>query len=110
MYTIYFDNAATTPLDSAVITAMHDAEKKYFANPSSIHRAGQQSKVALEKARRQIADSIGAKSEEIVFTSGGTESDNMALVTTALANRHDQTRPGATELSYQLTASNGIRK
>jgi cysteine desulfurase len=88
MYTIYFDNAATTPLDSAVSTAMHEAENKYFANPSSIHRLGQQSKVALEKARRQIADSIGAKSEEIVFTSGGTESDNMALVTTALANRH----------------------
>jgi cysteine desulfurase len=92
MKSIYFDNAATTPLDQAVITAMHEAECKYFANPSSIHSPGQQSKVALENARAQIADAIGAKAEEIVFTSGGTESDNMALIATALANRQNGRR------------------
>ena len=87
MYSIYFDNAATTHLDPAVRTAMRDAEQKYFGNPSSIHRCGQKSKVALENARSSIAETIGAKRNEIVFTSGGTESDNMALISTALANR-----------------------
>jgi len=87
MLSIYLDNAATTPLDTAVRTAMHDAEKKYFANPSSIHQFGQKSKVALESARNLIAEAIGAQRHEIFFTSGGTESDNMALITTALANR-----------------------
>ena len=88
MTMIYLDHAATTPLDSAVATAMHRVEVQYFANPSSVHSAGQQSKVQLEHARHVIADALMAKPDEIVFTSGGTESNNMAIIGAARANRH----------------------
>ena len=87
MHSIYLDNAATTPLDPAVQIAMRVAEQKYFGNPSSLHSFGQKSKVALENARSLIAEAIGARRNEIVFTSGGTESNNMALIATASANR-----------------------
>ncbi|TFH01446.1 MAG: cysteine desulfurase [Calditrichales bacterium] len=88
MKMIYLDYAATTPLDSAVATVMHRVEAQFFANPSSIHSAGQQSKVQLEQARQIVATALNAKPDEIVFTSGGTESNNMAIIGTALANRH----------------------
>jgi len=88
MKKIYFDNAATTQLDPSVVLAMREAESKCFGNPSSVHSFGQQSKVLVETARNIIAKSIQGKSGEIYFTSGGTESNNLALIGTALANRN----------------------
>ena len=87
MEMIYLDHAATTPIDTAVLSAMHKTDTEFYANPSSIHTAGQKSKVLLEDARRVIAGSIGAKPSEIIFTSGGTESNNMALIGAARSNR-----------------------
>jgi cysteine desulfurase len=84
---IYLDHAATTPIDPAVISHMEELNRAYYANPSSIHFMGQRSKVLLENCRKIIAASIGAKSGEIVFTSGGTEANNFALIGTARANK-----------------------
>ncbi len=77
--TAYLDYAATTPLDPEVLAAMRPYLESAFANPSSLHRAGQQARRAVEEAREQVAAAIGAKPKEIVFTSGATEADNFAL-------------------------------
>jgi cysteine desulfurase len=87
MDTVYLDYAATTPIDPAVLNRMYDLEKNYYGNPSSMHRFGQKSKHVLEEARRTIAAAVGVQPNEIVFTSGGTESDNMAVIGTAAARR-----------------------
>ncbi len=76
---IYLDHSATTPVDPQVVEAMLPFFTERFGNPSSIHWFGQQAKVALEDARRQIAALIGAEPGEIVFTAGGTEADNWAI-------------------------------
>ncbi len=88
MKLIYLDYAATTPIDQSVLRVMHETEQRHYANPSSIHSAGQQSKLILEDARQAVAGSIHAKSNEITFTSGGTESNNLAIIGTAKANCH----------------------
>jgi cysteine desulfurase len=77
---IYMDYAATTPVDPIVFKAMKPYFSKTFGNPSSIHAFGQDALVALEKARRQVAGLLNADPSEVVFTSGGTESDNAALI------------------------------
>lgn len=77
--TIYMDNAATTPIDARVLEAMKQYFAKKSGNPSSLHKYGQRSRAAVEDARRHVASLIGAKPEEIIFTSGGTESDNLAI-------------------------------
>jgi cysteine desulfurase len=84
---IYFDNAASTKVDSAVLKAMTPFFDKNYANASSIHKMGQTAKEALEKARKVIADSINASPEEIIFTSGGTESNNFAIKSIAFSNK-----------------------
>ena len=76
---IYLDNAATTPLDPKVLEAMQPFLLEQYGNPSSIHQIGRTVKVAIEKARRKIADILGASPSEIFFTSGGTEGDNAIL-------------------------------
>ena len=83
---IYLDYAATTPTDPRVVETMLPYFTKSFGNPSSIHSFGQEAKKAIEEARDKVANLIGAKSEEIVFTSGGTEADNFALKGVAFAN------------------------
>lgn len=85
--TIYLDHAATTPVAPAALTAMQPYFSELYGNPSSIHAAGRRANVALEQARRMIAERIGALPQEIVFTSGGTEGDNAALRGIALARR-----------------------
>jgi len=85
MEKIYLDYAATTPTDPQVVAAMEPYFFKKFGNASSLHAYGQEAKKALEDSRQEVAESIGAKPEEIVFTSGGTESDNFALIGTAYA-------------------------
>lgn len=77
--TVYLDNAATTPLDPAVLEAMLPYMRTVSGSPSSIHSHGRTAKAAIEKVRKQIADQLGASPSEIFFTSGGTESNNMAL-------------------------------
>ncbi len=76
---VYFDNAATTPLDATVIEAMTKVMQENYGNPSSIHREGRTSRSIIEKARKTIAKAINASIGEIFFTSGGTEATNMAL-------------------------------
>ena len=81
---VYLDNAATTPLDSEVISEMNEFMKAHYGNPSSTHSKGREAKVQLEKARKKIASIIGSLDKEIVFTSGGTEANNAILKTLAL--------------------------
>ncbi len=83
----YFDNAATTPTDPRVMESMLPFYKEQFGNPSSIHQLGRQAQEGMEAARRQVAGLIGASPEEIIFTSGGTEADNLAIKGIAWARR-----------------------
>ena len=76
---VYFDNAATTPVDAEVFEVMKPYFTEVFGNPSSIHSYGRQVKAVLEKARKQIATILGAKSNQVVFTSGATEANNLAI-------------------------------
>nr|MBP7416666.1 cysteine desulfurase [Pyrinomonadaceae bacterium] len=76
---VYLDNSATTPIDPAVVEAMLPYLMAKFGNASSIHFYGQEAKAALDKARHQVAALINARPNEIVFTSGGTEANNLAI-------------------------------
>jgi cysteine desulfurase len=84
---IYFDHSATTPVHPDVAEEMFRCVAGIFGNPSSIHSFGREAKKAVDAARSRVAESIGAKREEIVFTSGGTESDHLAIKGAAYANR-----------------------
>ena len=79
MQKIYFDNAASTPVREGVITKMQDALVNTYGNPSSIHGFGRSAKTEIEQARKTIAKYLNAQASEIIFTSGGTEADNMIL-------------------------------
>ncbi len=79
MTRVYFDNAATTPVDPQVVEAMIPFLQTHFGNPSSIYSFGRETRLAIENARKSVAQLLGAKPGEIFFTSGGTESDNMAI-------------------------------
>jgi cysteine desulfurase len=76
---IYLDNGATTKTDDRVVEAMEPYFKEYYGNPSSVYSFSEASREAMEKARSIIAEAIGAEKDEIIFTSGGSESDNLAL-------------------------------
>ena len=76
---IYLDNAATTPLSEEVIDAMVDVMKVNFGNPSSTHSFGQEAKILIENVRREVADYLHVTPAEIIFTSCGTESNNMII-------------------------------
>lgn len=88
MKRIYLDYAATTPTDPEVVKAMLPYYSERFGNPSSIYSLGQEAKSAIENAREKIASLLGAKREEIIFTSGGTESNNFALKGVVYANEN----------------------
>ena len=79
MKTIYFDYNATTPLDPAVREAMLPFWGEIFGNPSSVHHVGRQARALLDDARDRVATVWRAKPSEVVFTSGGTESNNLAV-------------------------------
>ena len=87
MKPIYFDYAATTPTDQEVAALMADVMVHSFGNPSSVHGFGREALAIVAKARRQLAELIGARPQEIVYTSGGSESDNLALKGAAYACR-----------------------
>src|ERR687889_2747554 len=76
---VYLDNSATTPVDPRVATAMARAVVENFGNASSVHGFGQQARAAIDRARREVAALISARPNEIVFTSGGTEANNLAV-------------------------------
>ena len=76
---IYLDHSATTPVDPRVAAAMARSLTENYGNPSSVHGFGQQARAAVDRARREVATLIGAKPNEIVFTSGGTEANNLGI-------------------------------
>ena len=86
MERIYLDHAATTPMHPRVIEKMIKTMTDHFGNPSSIHSYGREARKLVDEARIGIAQSIGAKETEIIFTSGGTEADNYAIFGVAEAN------------------------
>ena len=87
MKPIYFDYASTTPTDKEVAVLMAEVMVQSFGNPSSVHGFGREALAIVAKARRQLADLIGARPQEMVYTSGGSESDNLALKGAAYACR-----------------------
>jgi cysteine desulfurase len=84
---IYLDHAATTPVHPRVAEAMHPYLTNVYGNPSSLHGFGREARMGLERARDRIAHILGAEPQTIVFTSGGTEADNMAIIGGAMAQQ-----------------------
>lgn len=87
MKQVYFDNAATTPMAPEVVEKISAEMSQNFGNASSTHAFGRKARSVLDQSRQVIADSINANEDEIIFTSGGTESDNTAIVQTAIARK-----------------------
>lgn len=85
---IYLDNCATTEPDEEVLHSFLEANRLYYANPASIHAAGKKAEALLTRARRQVLQLIGPSFSEGIFTSGGTEANNLAIIGLALANAH----------------------
>src|SRR4026207_141994 len=77
---VYLDHAATTPVREEVFEAMKPFFGPRFGNPSSTHRWGREARAALDEARERVAKCLGARADEVCFTSGGTESDNLAIL------------------------------
>ena len=98
---IYMDHAATTPLSKEALEAMMPYLTTEYGNASTVYTYGQRAKAAIERSRRTIATTIGAKPSEIYFTSGGTESDNWALISTCEAGREQLSKT----LQPQATAA-----
>ena len=93
---IYLDHAATTPVDGSVLEAMIPYFAERYGNPSSVYQLGQHSRSAIDRARLASARVLACDPEEIVFTSGATESDNLALRGTAWAARLTGSARGST--------------
>lgn len=87
MKRVYLDNSATTKVDDEVVNAMLPYFTEKYGNPSSLYTLGREAHEAIEVARQQVAAAIGANSAEIIFTSGGTEADNIAIIGSVLANK-----------------------
>jgi len=87
MHKIYLDHSATTRVDDDIAQAMLTYMTDHYGNPSSVHSYGREAKKALEAAREKVAQAIGAQPGEIIFTSGGTEADNMAIRGVAVAGK-----------------------
>ena len=104
---IYLDHAATTPLDPRVLETMQPYLSEDFGNPSSVHGYGQRAEAALEDARGRMAQLLNAQPEELIFTSGGTESDNLALRGAALAARQQR---GASHLLISPVEHDAVAK
>jgi cysteine desulfurase len=103
---VYLDHNATTPLDERVLEAMLPWLRGRFGNPSSIHALGREARSALDTAREQVAQLVGAHSSQVIFTSGGTEANNYALKGVAFRSAPGRIAIGATEhASVQAPAS-----
>ena len=97
MKKIYLDNNATTPLHPEVLEAMLPGLRENYGNPSSIHSFGRSARVQLDEAREKVAHLINAQSSEIIFTSGGTEANNLALLGVAFRNKEKKIITSKTE-------------
>ena len=86
---VYFDNAATTPIEKKVLDKMIPYMENGFGNPSSIHKRGREIKSAIEKSRSRVAEILSCEPGEIFFTSGGTEADNMFIANTVVEKKID---------------------
>ena len=110
----YLDNAATTPVRPEVLEAMLPyLGKDAFGNPSSAHRFGRAARAGVEEAKRAVAEAVGAEPNQVVFTSGGTEADNLAIIGAAFASR-DRGGPfrvavSATEHKAALAAAHAVK-
>ena len=107
MQIIYLDYNATTPVDPKVAMAMKPALDSAFGNPSSQHAFGLAAKKLVESARAQVAGLLGCKKEEIVFTSGGTESNNHAIKGVALAHRNKGRHVITSQIKHPATLQVG---
>jgi cysteine desulfurase len=105
--TVYLDYAATTPLDERVMSAMQPYFVAHFGNPSSVHRHGQKAEAAVETARETVGRVLNCSPAEIIFTSCGTESDNLAIRGSALAGRADS---GADRLLASRTEHHAVSR
>ncbi|WP_208590299.1 cysteine desulfurase family protein [Gracilibacillus suaedae] len=103
MKAIYLDHAATTPVHPKVAEAMTESLQENFGNPSSIHSFGRKARQVLDKARSVAAQSIKATEKDIVFTSGGTEADNIAITGVALANQDKGKHIITTKIEHHAT-------
>ncbi|MYL37271.1 cysteine desulfurase family protein [Halobacillus litoralis] len=103
MKSIYLDHAATTPVHPDVVEAMVPVYQETFGNPSSVHQFGRKARSILDKARRKAASSLNAHEKEIVFTSGGTEADNLAVIGTARANKDKGSHIITTSIEHHAT-------
>ncbi|MEK6689519.1 MAG: cysteine desulfurase family protein [Gemmatimonadota bacterium] len=101
---IYLDHAATTPVRPEVVEAMLPFLGGTFGNPSSAHRFGRAARAGLEQARREVAEAIGAEPGQVIFTSGGTEADNLAVIGAAVAARDKGRRMSAVVASTEHKA------
>ncbi len=111
---VYLDHAATTPVRPEVVEAMLPYLGGAFGNPSSAHRFGRAARAGLEQARREVADAVGAEPSQVIFTSGGTEADNLAVIGAALAARAKGGRMAAvvasTEHKAVLAAAHAVAR
>ncbi len=111
---VYLDNAATTPVRPEVLEAMLPyLGAEAFGNPSSAHRFGRAARAGIEEAKRQVAEAVGAEPNQVVFTSGGTEADNLAIIGAALAARDRggsfRVAVAATEHKAVLAAAHAVK-
>lgn len=106
---IYLDHNATTPLHPDALAAMQPHLTKPFGNPASVHRFGRAAHAAVQRARDEVAQLIGCRNTEVVFTSGGTESDNLAVKGVAAAMPGRTVLYGATEHPAVLEAAEALR-
>src|SRR2546423_14037761 len=110
----YLDSAATTPVRPEVLEAMLPyLGKEAFGNPSSAHRFGRAARAGIEEAKRAVATAVGAEPNQVVFTSGGTEADNLAIIGAALAARDRggsfRVAVSATEHKAALAAAHAVQ-
>ncbi|SFJ17889.1 cysteine desulfurase [Halobacillus dabanensis] len=103
MKSIYLDHAATSPVHQKVVEDMMPVYKDVFGNPSSVHQFGRKARRILDEGRRRIATGLGANEKEIVFTSGGTEADNLAIIGTARANEKKGKHIITTSIEHHAT-------
>ena len=104
---VYLDHSATTPADPRVVEAMLPYLTEKFGNASSVHSFGQEARAAVDRARREVAALIGARANEIVFVSGGTEANNLALrgITDASQSRKNLSNGSSTTKGHVITSS-----
>ena len=104
---VYLDHSATTPADRRVVEAMLPFLTEKFGNASSVHSFGQEARAAVDRARREVAALIGARANEIVFVSGGTEANNLALrgITDASQTRKNLSNGSSTKKGHVITSS-----